>query len=295
MPNRLSYRSIARRAAATLLVGTGLAVLAPAAVAVVNGISIPGGELAPGGTYQWLARFEVGGGTGHCTGILVAPTAVLTAAHCAEIAGSGVQVGNAPTPIPVSRVRLHPGWDGSVGFDAAILELAAPAAAQPLPVAISPDGLGAGVTVRVAGWGVTSGSPAPAEGEMRVDQLFGELFLATAAPSGLCDGDSGGPLLLGRPGADERLVGIASAGTSAACTDIIAVRATAIRDWLVAQTGGGSGTDPGNQPPQVLGGSLATTRGTPVEVPIEFSDPDGTVLGFDDIVAFNTTHGQFTR
>lgn len=281
---------------AGLCLALGLAFAPLAARAVVDGTSIPASQLAPGGAYQWLAKFFVGGGNGHCTGILVAPKAVLTAAHCAASLSSGVQVGDSATPIPVDAVAIHPGWDGASEFDVAILALSTASIAQPLAFVASPDGLAVGQLIRVAGWGVTSGNAAPAQGTMRIDQLAASFIYAVAEPSASCDGDSGGPLLVGQPGVDARLAGIASAGIvrtgPTGCADILAVRATGIADWVASIAGTSTGTN--QSAPVVLGGSLATVMNVPVEIPMEFSDPDGVPMDFSNIVAADWTGGEIT-
>jgi len=75
-----------------------LALVPLAARAVVNGTTISLSQLAPGGACEWLVKLSVANGGGDCAGILVAPNAVLAAAHCAVSLSSGVLVGNS-TPV----------------------------------------------------------------------------------------------------------------------------------------------------------------------------------------------------
>jgi len=85
-------------------------------------------------------------GVGMCTGALIAPDLILTAAHCAEGIGpdgnparlrfrTGAYPGLSPVEVPAARIVLHPlypregertGIERRTGYDLALLRLAAP-------------------------------------------------------------------------------------------------------------------------------------------------------------------------
>jgi hypothetical protein len=142
-----------------------------------------------------------------CTGVVIAPHIVLTAAHCVPQARAGafaVYTGSllpeANRANPVLEVLTHPQWD-ELGpeNDAALLRLAfsseTPAvdwnADDPTPVSV-------GDTVVAVGFGSDeSGEPllqTKRRGTMRVTAVGPVLFRSARAPSMTCNGDSGGPV-----------------------------------------------------------------------------------------------------
>lgn len=142
--------------------------------------AIIGGSSAAPGTFPSLAWiFDVRGeAIGQCTGTVVAPNLVLTAAHCAEDVESGVVnepggysvvTGNVDVAAPsseqqvsgVSNVLVYPlykraglieGWG-----DAALLELSTPTTAPPIALATRADAQlwEPGAPAVMAGWGQT--------------------------------------------------------------------------------------------------------------------------------------------
>src|SRR5271155_204789 len=81
-------RTLATIASALTLLA---AALIPAEAAAATP-AIIGGTLAQTGTFPQLAFIEDNelDGRGFCTGTVVAPTVVLTAAHCAEVTETGI-------------------------------------------------------------------------------------------------------------------------------------------------------------------------------------------------------------
>ncbi|HET9675867.1 MAG TPA: trypsin-like serine protease, partial [Solirubrobacterales bacterium] len=109
-----------------------------------------------------------------CTGTVVAPRVILTAAHCAEDVESGrftkpsayaVATGVADlhqvtraNVFHVAETHVFPGFDpGRVHGDAALLILSSPTTAPPLALAGPADAAlyGASTPVSIAGWGLT--------------------------------------------------------------------------------------------------------------------------------------------
>jgi len=144
-----------------------------------------------------LLRVGGCGGGVFCSGTLVAPRAVLTAAHCLDVAPSGAMVvyfggdvralGETHAVVAVFR---HP------TLDVAVLALDAPAAAVPVALdggpAPSPGDL-----VRLVGFGADENgqSGVKRQGTAQIAAVTATELQVSPAPALACGGDSGGPLL----------------------------------------------------------------------------------------------------
>ena len=149
-------------------------------------------------------------GSGQCSGALIAPTVVLTAAHCLTnptvgdyvVRGGLDPLQDALFTIGASEVHQHPRYDAiDASHDVGVLILAAAAPATPLPWLPTDEGYYAlGTQVGMIGYGVT-GSSAFDDGIRRsgvatVAEVSAGVFLTdNTSGQGMCLGDAGGPAI----------------------------------------------------------------------------------------------------
>jgi MYXO-CTERM domain-containing protein len=190
---------------------------------IVNGSPDPGHPATVALTVQ---------GFPFCSGTLVTPTVVVTAAHCIHpgkvppveeieiFFGSNV-FGGGGTFIDVIEGQEHPDFDPAGNDpqnDIAVLRLEKPASVAPVQMAALPPN---GTELTLVGFGVTvangedSGLKRVAEATIAGDD--GSIFFMELLPSGTCSGDSGGTALW-NDGGVEKLVGV---HTRSDCQDIM--------------------------------------------------------------------------
>lgn len=172
-----------------------------------------------------------------CTGSVIAPTVILTAAHCVSpvetgagaqfvvITGPNIDKSSAQQ-LAVSAVHANPLWspdDLENGHDQGIVVLSQPTSLRPLP--INRGKLASalvGRAVRIVGYGLDDGSRQTGAGTKRqaitsLGTIFTNLILVGNSRHGTCNGDSGGPAFMNISGV-ETIVGTTSYG-NADCTD----------------------------------------------------------------------------
>ena len=149
-------------------------------------------------------------GSGQCSGALIAPTVVLTAAHCLTnptvgdyvVRGGLDPLQDALFTIGASEIHQHPSYDAiDASHDVGVLILASAAPATPLPWLRTDEGYYTlGTQVGMVGYGVT-GSSAFDDGIRRsgvatiTEVSAGDFFTDYTSGQGMCFGDAGGPAI----------------------------------------------------------------------------------------------------
>lgn len=242
-----------------------------ASITVAIGLTLasPAGAIVGGGTpsTEGVGRNVVtivGSRGNFCSGTMIAPTIVLTAAHCVQPDATYKVVEydarRTPQLRDVSEIATHPQFNLKIMLahrataDVALLRLASPIAAarEPPSVGTPRSPIEAGGPFTVAGIGVTVRGDGKSGGTVRAAKLIatgrpGTLQIRLVDPIGegkseglgACTGDSGGPVFEDQQGR-AILVGIVSWSTgpngSAGCGGMTGVTPLSLyRDWI-AQT-----------------------------------------------------------
>lgn len=168
-----------------------------------------------------------------CTGTLIAPRLVLTAAHCVAGRRPGdldVRLGSTSSLVSLAEIRVHPGYDPSSGErDVALLLLDRASAVAPLPLGQASPAL-VGRQARVVGFGLDESQTGGTRrtGAVKIASVDAALLRYTPGPAMTCSGDSGGPVLLTEDGV-ERLIGVTRSGDEACAEFGTATLVDAIR------------------------------------------------------------------
>ena len=219
---------------AALLVLAGCSVdTASTQQAIVGGAPAPT-DVAVVALLRRSVRCEPDATPVECTGTLVAPRVVVTAAHCVGDAPTNaleVFIGDSVTGpgrrIAVVGGRIDPTWDPATHAN----DIAALILAEDAPVAPLARAAPTGADVRLVGYGITTGTGTDVgerrAGTAHVMALSADELRLEPGPAMSCKGDSGGPVL--QAGA---LVAVTSYGDPA-CTQFgVAMRVDAHAAFL---------------------------------------------------------------
>ena len=194
---------------------------------------ILGGSESKSGDWPWMAALLRSGETDiyqaqYCSGVLIAGSWVLTAAHCVEGMNPGdidVAVGifdltsfTGPR-IKVRSIHMHPGYSTTaLTNDIALVELKQPSGRPPVTLysGRSRDNIPAdllGVTITALGWGWANGPSGfyypeklrqvglPVVDKSECDNIYPDPLVSSQICAGyyegkdVCNGDSGGPVV----------------------------------------------------------------------------------------------------
>lgn len=191
-----------------------------------------------------------------CTGTVIGPRTVLTAGHCVTPAQPTDKLSNykvkfgtngktSTDEIAVSAVLPHPNYNRAVAgnYDVGILRLAEPTDVKPVRIAQVITNM-QGKTVTHVGYGRTNAADPKSAGtkktvDLPVTMQTGHVLQTGNGKSGICMGDSGGPMFSVNGQTKETLIVAVHSYVSDGSTCLgkgYSTRTDTVKDFILANT-----------------------------------------------------------
>ncbi len=191
---------------------------------ITGGIDCPNGD----GPVALIEGRIAGQLAAVCSGTLIAPNAVLSAAHCVEGIPSDAVIKLGSREVQVTGRVRHPSYTGDPAqVDVGIFYIAPQNDITPIPFYVT-QSVSIGDDIVLMGYGANDSGLSnperdpnlgPSRADMSVVDLDSEVIAAVRIQggSGGCEGDSGGPVLAQNPDGFWGIVGVIVGGTTATC------------------------------------------------------------------------------